>query len=380
MAKVSCRPLLGFSEADVSLLERLSRSRTESASRVLRARALLAFHSGQPIVSVARDLGIDRRRIDLTIQKALYFGLEGALDDLPRPGRPVVLTGDARAWVVSLACQKPVDLGYSYELWSLQLLADHVREHCVAAGHSCLGKVVRSTIWDILEADAVKPHKISYYLERRDPDFEPKMAQVLLAYKDVEIYRKDGLPPEYAAVLSYDEKPGIQAVGKTAPDLPAVPGKHRSLARDYEYVRHGTVSLLGGIDLVTGEAFGLVRDRHRSAEFIEVLDLCDARYAPNAKIRIILDNHSAHVSKEVQRYLAAKPDRFEFVFTPKHGSWLNIVESFFAKMTNTMLRGLRVPSKEELARRIELYLAEVNAKPVVFKWKYKLEETVNAVI
>lgn len=125
--------------------------------------------------------------------------------------------------------------------------------------------------------------------------------------------------------------------------------------------------MLGGIDLLTGQILGLVRERHRSCEFIEFLELCNNRYKEDAKIRIILDNHSAHRSAE---YLKLTPNRFEFVFTPKHGSWLNLVEGFFAKMTNTMLRGIRVSFKEELIRRIELYLAEINAEPVVFRWKY----------
>jgi transposase len=181
---------------------------------------------------------------------------------------------------------------------------------------------------------------------------------------------------EIAAVLSYDEKPGIQALSHTAPDLPPVPGEHKTVGRDYEYVRHGTLSLLAGIDLLSGEVLGIVRDRHRSAEFMEFLNVVDARYGddPNTRIRIILDNHSSHISKETRAYLSTKPNRFEFVFTPKHGSWLNLVESFFSKMTRTMLRGIRVNSKEELAERIERFLDEVNRSPVVFKWKYQPEE------
>ena len=117
------------------------------------------------------------------------------------------------------------------------------------------------------------------------------------------------------------------------PDLPPEPGKHAAFARDHEYKRHGTVSLLAGIDLLTGEVHALVKDRHRSREFIEFLGLLDAGYQAHTAIKLILDNHSAHISKETKAWLAKQPaGRFEFTFTPKHGSWLNLVESFFSKL------------------------------------------------
>ena len=151
------------------------------------------------------------------------------------------------------------------------------------------------------------------------------------------------------------------------------PGRHAQIGRDHEYKRYGTVSLLAGIDLLQGEVLGLVRDRHRSTEFIEFLQLADRHYSAGQRIRVVLDNHSAHISKQTRGYLASVPNRFEFIFTPKHGSWLNLVESFFGKLARTLLRGIRVSSKAELKDRIELYLKEVNEEPVVFKWKYKLE-------
>jgi transposase len=185
--------------------------------------------------------------------------------------------------------------------------------------------------------------------------------------------RKPHLRRNLVAVLSYDEKPGIQAIENTAPDLPPVPGKHAAIGRDHEYIRHGTVSLLAGIDLLTGEVLGLARKRHRSAEFIEFLELADAHYPAGARIRIVLDNHSAHLSRQTRTFLATLPNRFEFIFTPKHGSWLNLIESFFGKMAKTLLRGIRVASADELTTRIDLYLKEINEAPVVFRWKYKLE-------
>jgi len=373
MPFVSRRPRLGLTPEDSSWLQQLSQSRSEPAGKVQRAQILLRYHTGDTVSTIAAALGTNRPRVERCLAKALELGVRSALQDLPGRGRRSTLSAEGRIWVVALACQKPKDLGYAQELWTTRLLAKHVRKHCVAAGHPSLQRLGRGTVSKILRANAVQPHKIHYYLERRDPRFETKMNQVLHVYKQVEIWHQAGCPSELTAVLSYDEKPGIQALANTAPDLPPVPGEHPAIGRDHEYVRHGTLSLLAGIDLWSGEVLGLIRDRHRSAEFIEFLRLADAHYPTASRIRMVLDNHSAHISRETRAFLATVPNRFEFIFTPTHGSWLNLIESFFGKMAKTLLRGIRVTSKAELKTRIEMYLREVNEDPVVFRWKYKLE-------
>ena len=182
-------------------------------------------------------------------------------------------------------------------------------------------------------------------------------------------------PGEPVAIVSYDEKPGIQAIATTAPDLPPVPGLHASFAREHEYKRHGTVSLLAGIDLVTGEVHALVRDRHRSREFIEFLKLIDQAYPAETAIKLILDNHSAHISRETRAWLAEQPaHRFEFTFTPKHGSWLNLVEGFFSKLARSVLRHIRVASKQELKDRLMAAIDYFNQNAVVHTWTYKLDK------
>jgi len=371
---VSHRAPLKLNNGDVEMLTALSLSRSEPAGRVQRASILLRYHAGQTVSQIARGLATNRPLVERCVGKALGLGVVQALTDLPGRGRRPAMPPEARAWVVALACQKPKDLGYAQELWTTRLLARHVQEHCVEAGHASLTKLGRGTVSKILSANQVHPHRIQYYLERRDPEFDAKMVQVLHVYREVEIWRAKGTPPpDLVAVLSYDEKPGIQAIENTARDLPPVPARHSAVGRDYEYVRHGTLSLLAGIDLLSGEVLGLVRQRHRSAEFVEFLRLADARYPAGARIRIVLDNHSAHISKETRAFLATLPNRFEFTFTPKHGSWLNLIESFFGKMARTLLRGIRVASADELKARIELYLKEANETPVVYRWKYKLE-------
>lgn len=373
MPFVSRRPTLRLTAEEENWLQQLSQSRSEAAGRVQRAEMLLRYHRGETVSRIATVLRSHRPRVERCLAKALELGVRGALQDLPGRGRRPALSAEARAWVVALACQKPKDLGYAQELWTTRLLAKHVRQHWGAAGHPSLQRLARGTVSKILRAQPVQPHKIEYYLERRDAEFEAKMNQVLHVYRQVELWHQAGAPAELTAVLSYDEKPGMQALANRAPDLAPVPGQHATLGRDHEYVRHGTLSLLAGIDLWSGEVLGLVRDRHRSAEFVEFLRLADAHYPRGARIRMVLDNHSAHVSRETRTFLGTVPNRFEFIFTPRHGSWLNLIESFFGKMARTLLRGIRVKSKEELKTRIEMYLREVNEEPVVFRWKYKLE-------
>jgi transposase len=371
------RAELVLDEKTRTRLRALSTSYTAPAVHVERAKTLLWYADGESVSAIARRLDTNRPKVERTIDRALRFGVDRALDDLPRPGRPREISEEARAWIVSLACQKPKDLGYPEELWTTARLAAHIREHCVAAGHPSLARLGRGTLSKLLAETKLRPHKIAYYLERRDPEFERKMADVLHVYREVAVLRaaqEAGEATPLVAVLSYDEKPGIQAIGNTAPDLPPVAGSHPEIARDHEYKRHGTLSLLCGIDLLTGELIARVEEKHRSREFVAWLRDAHAHYPEDWKIRVILDNHSAHISKETQRYLATVPNRFEFIFTPKHGSWLNLIEVFFSKLARTVLRGIRVASKGELKERIEAYLAELNRTPVVFRWKYGLDD------
>jgi len=369
-------PLI-LTKEDRKKLEELCRSRSAPQAHVQRASIMLAYADGKAINFIANSMGVSRPTVERCIDKALAGGVLMALSDLPRKGRPPEITHEDRFWVANLACKKPTELGYAEEVWTFSLLASHIRNHASQEGHSALARATKSMVYDILKHSEVQPHKFHYYLERRDPEFDLKMAQVLAVYKEVAIANKEELQAgseRVWAVLSYDEKPGIQALDHTAPDLPPVPGKHARWSRDYEYARKGTLTLLAGIDLHTGHVTGLVRDRHRSREFTEFLEELNRTYPENWKLRVILDNHSAHISKETMQWLKQHVNRFEFIFTPKHGSWLNIIETFFSKMTRSFLRYVRVKSKQELKERIEQYLQQVNEAPVVFRWTYKMDE------
>ncbi len=375
--KASC---LTLSDEDRSYLEAQTRARTIQAQTVSRARILLLKAKGVSIDEIADKVGMNRKSVMLCINKYLEGGVENALFDAPGRGRNAEITDDEKAWIISIACQKPVDLGYSAETWTRALLTKHINKLAEGAGHMRLSTISQSKVRTILEEADIKPNKITYYCERRDPEFDQKMHNVLLVYKQLSMqfdesgklipFTEDG---QVIHVLSYDEKPGIQAIATTSEDL--MPNEdHPTISRDYEYRRLGTVSLLAGIDLQTGEAIPLVRESHNSRDYIGFLKLLDDKYPKGDKIRLVLDNLKIHSSEDTRRYLATVPGRFEFVFTPKHGSWLNLIEGFFSKMTRQMLKGIHVSSKEELVIRIYRYFEEVNAEPVVYHWRYRLDE------
>lgn len=371
MARKSGRAALMLEPDQRKMLEGLAASRTSPVREVERAKVLLGYAAGTSITQLQRQLGLSRPMIYRCVDKALAAGVQAGLKDkYHRPHAPEI-TDEAKAWVVSIACTKPKEHGLACELWSIAALARFVSERAEAAGFARLSGAGKSTIWRILDEHDIKPHKIRYYLEKRDPDFDRKMQEVLMVYRDVSLYTEGAVHdarPNPIYTVSVDEKPGVQALGLTAPDLPPVPGKATTVGRDYEYVRHGTVSILAGIDLHSGHIFAHTEDRHRSVEFIALLKEIDAYYPPEAIIRVVLDNHSAHISKETMAFLATRPGRFEYVHTPKHGSWLNLIECAFSKMARTFLRHIRVASLDELKARILTGINEMNQLPVVFRW------------
>jgi DDE superfamily endonuclease/Homeodomain-like domain len=371
MAGKTRLPKLALSAEQFSELQQLSQSRTASVREVQRARILCRYHAGETITGIAHAMEITRKSVRKWINKALAMGAEAALKDAYHRPRAPVITEQARAWVVHLACSKPKELGYAAELWTRSLLAQYVRREAMRAGHPSLTRAVKATVQRILAEQPLHPERVRYYLEKRDPAFEVGMRDVLLVYQEVALQNQaqssgEGRPA--VITISVDEKPGLQAIANTTPDLPPVPGKHPNVGRDHEYKRLGTCSILAALDLHEGHVTARVERRHRSREFIALLKDLDQYYPVHCTIRIILDNHSAHISKETRAFLATRPNRFQYVLTPKHGSWLNIVETLFGKMARTFLRHIRVQSWEELRERILLGIAEINAAPVVHRW------------
>ena len=366
----SRRPKLNFDEKQRQELLKLSQSRTAPIREVQRANILLNYANGKDISSIKKEFNISRPTIYKCIDKALAAGIETGLKDKYHRAKEPLITEEAKTWVVNLACTKPKDHGYAAEVWTLSTLAKHTRKNAPVAGHDCLKRAAKATIQRILKSQPLQPHKIRYYLQRRDEEFESKMHDVLVVYKEIKTQsnHQNGQSKKIITV-SVDEKPGIQAIKNIAPDLPPIPGQYAQMGRDYEYKRLGTVSLLAALDLHDGHVIAQVHDRHRSREFISLLKEMDQCYPKDCTIRVILDNHSAHISKETMAYLSAKPNRFIYVHTPKHGSWLNLIETFFSKISRTFLKHIRVESKQELKERILKGIAEINAEPVVHRWK-----------
>ena len=376
MAKA--KPLI-LSAEERSRLETITKARTLQAQIVIRARILLLKANGESVDSIAEKVDLNRNSVLLCLKKFSQGGIENAIYYAPGRGRNAEITDDEKAWIINVACQKPVDFGYSAETWTYAKLTNHINKAAESAGFIRLSTITKTSIKNILDAAEIKPFRIQYYCEKRDPDFDAKMHEVLLVYKQIEmLFDENGelfIPAGEQDVhtYSYDEKPGIQAIATTGKDLnPTL--ENGTIKRDYEYKRLGTVSLLAAIDLLTGEAIPLVRDKHTSDDFIDFLKILHRKYPEGDVIRIILDNHTVHTCKKVKSFLATMPGRFVFVFTPKHGSWLNMIEGFFGKMTRQMLKGIRVSTKQELVDRIYRYFDEVNEVPVVYHWKYKMDD------
>lgn len=370
---------LSLTATDHDRLEAITRARTLQAQVVTRARILLLKESGDSVDAIAEKVNLNRNSVLLCLKKYKEGGVDHAIYDAPGRGRNAEITDDEKAWIINIACQKPCEFGYAAETWTYAKLTSHINKTAEQAGYTRLSTLTKTSIKNILDAANIKPFRIQYYCENRDPDFDSKMHQVLLVYKQIEmLFDENGelyIPAGEQDIhtVSYDEKPGIQAIATTSEDLPPTK-ENGTIKRDYEYKRLGTVSLLAGIDLLTGEAIPLVRNTHNSDDFIDFLKILDEKYPQGDTVQIILDNHSVHTSKKVKQFLGTMPGRFVFIFTPKHGSWLNMIEGFFGKMTRQMLRGIRVASKQELIDRIYLYFEEVNETPVVYHWKYKMED------
>src|SRR3954470_3393640 len=211
---------------EIERLTTLSRSRTEPASRLSRAQMLLAYRENPSFCAVGQRVGVHHQTVQRCVERALSYGPLAAIEDRPRPGKEPVITPEAKAWLVSLACDKAKEHGYPHELWTTRLLARHARERGPEAGHECLARLVQGTVCKILGQEEIKPHKVRYYLERRDAEFEQKMAEVLCVYREVQVLKKAAATSKQArsktsgkpvAIVSYDEKPGIQAIATRAP-------------------------------------------------------------------------------------------------------------------------------------------------------------------
>ena len=232
---------------------------------------------------------------------------------------------------------------------------------------------------------AAGQEKKTISLEKRRATLEKKGAEIDTYFKGLgttwidalnapdEAFKTNGSKFQNFAIISYDEKPGVQAISNTAPDLPPVLNKYSFQSRDHEYKRLGIVDILAGINLITGHVHACIAATHKSSDFIEWLQTVDSFYPKELKIVILLENLSSHISQETREWLDEKQGRFEFVFTPKHASWLNEIESFFSSMARSVLRGIRVKNIKEMTSRLLQYISINNNNPTVYEWTYGLD-------
>src|SRR4030067_577412 len=371
MPRKTQKAKLVLSEEQQEELKKTVQSRNAPIREVQRANIVLRYSEGMPITEIEKLTHVSRPTIYKWMEKSLAMGIEEGLKDKYHQPKQPIITEEAKAWVISIACQKPKDYGYAAEVWTLKALAEHAKKYGPESGHDCVKKACKATIQRILSEHPIRPHKVAYYLERRDPEFDHKMEEVLCVYKEVNLQNETMKPGEIPSVItvSLDEKPGVQALQNIAPDIMPDQEKQSRIMRNHEYKRLGTLSILAALDLHSGHVISQVHDRTRSCEFISLLKEISDYYPAGSTIRVILDNHSAHISKETLQYLASRSGRFIYVHTPKHGSWLNLVETLFGKMARTFLKHIRVTSKKELKDRILLGIREINDSPVVHRWK-----------
>ncbi len=251
---------LAIGEEDLARLVSIARSRTEPASRVERARMLLAYRKDPSFFAVGRALGVHHQTVERCVERALAYGPMAALDDRPRPGKEPTIPGEARTWLVSLACRKAKDLGYPHELWTTRLLARHAREHGPAEGHACLGKLVQGTLCKILNEQQVKPQMCAPTWNAATPSSKPRWRNFCASTARSRSSKRPRPHRRRRRAMRWRSSPMTR--NPASSDRHDRPGSaaqaRRATARDHEY-RNGTVSLLSVIDLITGAVHALAK-------------------------------------------------------------------------------------------------------------------------
>jgi transposase len=272
-----------------------------------------------------------------------------ALRDRPRPGRPLVYDLDVRLLVVATATSQPPQTDAQ---WTHRAIAEHLHAtRRIGISASQVGRI-------LAEAD-VKPHRVRGWLDRPDdPGFFTRAQQICRLYQHI---------PDDTVLLSVDEKTGIQAKSRKHPTQPARAG--RVARREFEYVRHGTLSLMAAMNVATGRVHPKIITRNDSAAFIEFLAELDQAIPKHLTIHLVMDNGFSHTSKATRAWLAKHP-RFQVTYTPKHASWLNMIEIFFSILARRLLRRGEFTSRDHLAGKILHFIAEYSRTAKPFRWRY----------
>jgi transposase len=326
-------------------LEQWVRRRSTAQALARRASIVLLSTEGLDDIEIAKRLRTNRVTVGRWRRRFLQVGIDGLLDE-PRPGAPRKISDKDVERVITLTLEsKPRDATH----WSTRGMAKH-------AGMS---QTAVARIW---RAFALQPHRSETFKLSKDPLFVDKVRDIVGLYMS---------PPEKALVLCVDEKSQIQALDRTAPLLPMRPGQVER--RTHDYKRHGTTSLFAALDVATGKVIGSLHRRHRATEFRSFLDRIDAAVPGNLDVHLILDNYATHKTPVIQRWLAKRP-RYHLHFTPTGASWINMVERWFAELTNKQIRRGVHRSTRALEDAIRQFLDINNENPKPFVWTKSADE------
>ena len=336
---------LVVSDDEREILERWARRPSTAQALALRCRIVLACAEGLSNVEVADRVGVNRMTVGKWRSRFVSDRLDG-LHDEPRPGGPRSIgDDDVERVIVKTLEETPPDATH----WSTRSMAQ-------AAGMS------QSAVSRIWRAFGLKPHLVDTFKLSPDPLFIDKVRDIVGLYLN---------PPEAAVVLCVDEKSQIQALDRTAPVLPLIPGTPER--RTHDYRRHGTTNLYAALDVASGHVIADMTPRHRAEEFRRFLNLIDHSVPADLDVHVIVDNNATHKTPAIQRWLLRHP-RFTLHFTPTYSSWLNLVERWFAELTNRWLRRGTHRSTRELVASIRTWITNWNDEPKPFVWHKTADE------
>jgi transposase len=328
-------------------LAQLVRAGSSPQRLVLRAKIVMAAADGMANAQIARQLGCSMAVARTWRRRFAVHGIPG-LFDKPRSGRPEVHGPGARLAVLAVATSIPPD-GESQ--WSQTMIASHLRERGLAISGATVGRMLAEA--------KVRPHKVRGWLNRADdPSFWIRAGAVCRLYLD---------PPPGTVLISVDEKTGIQAKSRKHPQAPARPG--RDARREFEYIRHGTISIIAAMNVTTGQVIAERIEKNDSATFTAFLAMLHQMIPPVLRIHLIMDNGSSHTSRATRAWLADHP-RFSVTYTPKHASWLNMIEQWFGVLTRRLLRRGDFTSRDDLETKITAFTIRYNKTARPYKWSY----------
>ena len=339
-----------LSEQERAQLEAWARRRSSAQALAQRCRVVLLAAEGLNNTEIAERLGVRRPMVRKWRSRFAEYRLDGLIDE-PRPGKPRTITDEQVEEVVVKTLEStPKDATH----WSTRSMAREVG-------------LTQSAVLRIWQAFGLQPHRQETWKLSKDPQFVAKVRDVVGLYLN---------PPERAVVLCVDEKSQIQALDRTAPILPLLPGTPERATHDYK--RAGTSSLYAALDITSGQVIGSLHARHRAIEFKKFLQTLDREVPDELDVHVILDNSSTHKTPAVKKWLLAHP-RFVLHFTPTSSSWLNLVERWFSELTNKKLRRGAHRSVRELNTDIRAWIADWNENPRPYVWTKTADQILDSI-